>query len=195
MIFQDLVFNMFFLIPLILAFGGFIGIGYIVLPKAREMKGKKDLPGINEDFWHLMFPELVRFLNLTQSKLKVFKDNAAVDYEKFLRRVRILSLKTDNLVNKLLEKRQKNGVKKEFKEINSHLNGQTVNKYFKTKESNFIAEIAKNPKDKNLYKSLAALYMENKMLSDAREVFDVVLELDPNENEAREALEKIVKKM
>ena len=184
---------MFFLIPLILAFGGFIGIGYIVLPKAREIKWKEDLSEINEDLWHLMFPELVRFLNLTQSKLKVFKDNAAVDYEKFLRRVRILSLKTDNFVNKLLEKRQKNGVKKEFKEIDNHLNSQTVNKYFKTKESNFIAEIAKNPKDKNLYKSLAALYMENKMYDDAEETYNVVLELDPGDLEAKEGIEKIGK--
>ena len=186
---------MFSIIPLILAFGGFIGIGYIVLPKAREMREKEDLPEINESFWHLIFPELIRFLNLTQAKLKVFKDNIAVDYEKFLRRVRILSLKTDNFVNKLLEKRQKNGVKKEFKEVNNHFNGQTVNKYFKTKENNLISEIAKNPKDKNLYKSLAALYMENKMYDDAEETYNVVLELDPNENEAMEALEKIVKMM
>lgn len=183
---------MFFWIPLILVFGGVAGIGYIVWPKFREVKMKGDLPEIKEDFWHLMFPELIQFFNLVQSRFKVFKQNVAVDYEKFLRRIRILSLRTDNFVNKLLEKRQKNGIKKEFKEANGHSNGQAINAYFKVKENNLIAEISKNPKDKNLYKSLAALYMESKMYDDAEEAYNVVLELDPDDLESMEALEKII---
>jgi len=182
---------LFIIIPLILVFGAASGIGYIVWPKFREIEKKGDLPEVKEDFLHSMFPELISFLNLAQSKFKVFRDNVAIDYEKFLRRIRILSLKTDNFVNKLLEKRQRNGTKIQFKEMNSFSNGQAVNTYFKAKENNFIAEIAKNPKDKNLYKSLAVFYMESKMHDDAEEAYNVVLELDPNDMEAKESLEKI----
>ncbi|TSC90573.1 MAG: hypothetical protein G01um10142_398 [Parcubacteria group bacterium Gr01-1014_2] len=184
---------MYLLIPLILVAGSALGIGYIVWPKFREVKAKGDLAEVKEDFWHLMFPELMHFFNFAQSKFKVFKRNAAVDYEKFLRRVKILSLRTHNLTDKLLEKRQKNDIKTEFKEANSPSNGQAVNIYFKAKENNLIAEISKNPKDKNLYKSLAALYMESKMFDDAEEAYNVVLELDPNDLESMEALEKIGK--
>jgi len=184
---------MFFWIPLILIFSGVFGIGYIVWPKFREVKAKGDLSEVKEDFWHSMFPELKHFFNLAQSKFKVFKQNVAVDYEKFLRRVKILSLRTHNLTDKLLEKRQKNGVKTEFKEASSPSNGQAVNAYFKAKENNLIAEIAKNPKDKNLYKSLAVLYMESKMYDDAEEAYNVVLELDPNDAEGKEGIEKIGK--
>ena len=185
---------MFFLIPLIFIFTGVAGIGYIVWPKAKEIKGKGDLSEIKEGFWHLMFPELLDFLSLARSKFKIFKDSAAVDYEKFLRRVRILSLRTDNFVNKLLEKRQKNGIKAEFKEINPQLTSPAVNTYFKTKEDNLIAEIAKNPKDKNLYKALAGLYMESQMYDDAEEAYNVALELDPADLEAKEGIEKIIQK-
>lgn len=212
---------MFFLIPLILIFGATFGIGYIVWPKFREIK-KEDptaipqraasgsdkakisakleslqesstILEIKENFWDLMFPELTHFLNSARSKFKVFKDNAAVDYEKFLRRVRILSLKTDNFVNKLLEKRQKNGVKSEFKEVKNDSSNRIINASFKIKENNLIAEIARNPKDKNLYKALAVFYTENQMHDDAEEVYNVVLELDQNDSEAKKYLEEIPK--
>jgi tetratricopeptide (TPR) repeat protein len=187
---------MFFVIPLILIFGAFGGIGYIVWPKFKEIKKKEDLPEIEQRFWSLMVPELVHFFNFTGSKLKVFKDNAATDYEKFLRRIKIMSLKTHNLTDKLLEKRQKNGIKSEFefesKEIKDNTNGKTASASFRTRESGFIAEISKNPKDKVFYKSLAALYMESEMYEDAEEVYNVILELDPNDAEAKEELDKIV---
>lgn len=167
------------------------GIGHIILPKIKEVRRKEGLPEIKESFWRLMMPE---FFNVWDKiDFPGFKKSILSDYEKFLRRVKILSLKTHNLSDKLLEKRQKADLKPEFKEID---NGpKPVNIYFKTRENNLIAEIAKNPKDKRLYKVLGALYLENQMFEDAKEVFSVVLELDPNEIEAKETLEKIGKMM
>lgn len=180
------------MIPLALIAGSFYGISRIAWPKFKGLRRREDLPEIKDDFWRLMLPEFFSFLNLTRSKLKIFRSNAAADYEKFLRKVRILSLKTDNFINKLLEKRQKKASRPEFKK--AEINGQKEpNVYFKTRENNLIAEIAKNPKDKNLYKSLAALYMESKMYDDAEEAYNVVLELDPNDAEAKKSLEKIGK--
>lgn len=181
---------MFWMIPLVLIAGSFYGISRIAWPKFKELRRREDLSEIKDDFWRLMLPEFFSFLNLTRSKLKIFRSNAAVDYEKFLRKVRILSLKTDNFINKLLEKRQKKASRPEFKK--AEINGQKEpNAYFKTRENNLIVEIAKNPKDKNLYKVLAALYLENKMFKDAEETFHVVLELDPNDSEAKEIIGKL----
>ncbi|MEK7579636.1 MAG: tetratricopeptide repeat protein [Patescibacteria group bacterium] len=183
---------MFLLIPLILFASGAAGLGYILWPKIKEIKKKEDLPEIEEDIWHLLVPEFFDIWN--KIDFHGFKKNASTDYEKFLRRVRILSLKTDNFVNKLLENRQAKPVKPEFKEKNEDLaeESKASLSYFKTKESALIADIAMNPKDKNLYKALAILYFENQMYQDAKEVFDVVLELDPNDEESKKALEKII---
>ncbi|MEK7659198.1 MAG: tetratricopeptide repeat protein [Patescibacteria group bacterium] len=181
---------MFLIIPLILIAGSVAGISYIVRSKIKEIKSSKNFSEVKKDFWHLILPE---FFNIWgKIDFQGFKKNALADYEKFLRRVRILSLKTDNFVNKLLEKRQKKTVRPEFKETFFSDEPKANVSNFKAKENSLIAEIARNPKDKNLYKMLGAFYLKNEMLSDAREVFDVVLELDPNDGEAKEALEKII---
>ncbi|MBI4117454.1 MAG: hypothetical protein HY451_02110 [Parcubacteria group bacterium] len=192
---------MFLLIPLILIASSGAGIVYIVWPKIKEIREGEITSEIKEDFWHLIFPELFRFLSLTRSKFVIFRQNAAVDYEKFLRRIKILSLKTHNLTNKLLERRQKERRRAERRqetepESDFWKGGGTLDSrksIFKTKENNLIAEIAKSPKEKNLYQVLGALYLENQMYDEAKEVFDVVLELDPNDSEAKESLEKIGK--
>ena len=182
---------MYIIIPLVLVGGSLYGIGRIVWPKFRELKAKEDLLEIKEDFWHLISPEF--FGVWDKIDFQGFKKNVLDDYEKFLRRVRIVSLKTDNFVNRLLEKRKKRAPRPEFKEpANSRDESGLARAYFKTKENNIIAELVKNPKDKNLYKVLGALYLENKMYADAREVFNVVLELDPNDAEAKKNLEKII---
>lgn len=180
---------MFLLIPLILIASSAGVIGKILWPKIKEIKKIEKLPEVKESFLRLIAPEL--FKAWDKIDFHGFKKNTLADYEKFLRRVRILSLKTDNFVNKLLEKRQKKSIRPEFKEIIFLDEPKANAPNFKAKENGLIAEIAKNPKDKNLYKTLGALYFENEMLSDAREVFDVVLELDPNDSESKTSLEKI----
>ena len=183
---------MFAIIPLILVVFSVAGIGYIVWPKIKELENDGNQFDIKEDLWHLILPEFFGFWD--NLDFQGFKKNILADYEKFLRKVRILSLKTDNFVNKLLERRRKRMPKPKFREADDFSNGPKADaSYFKAKENNFIAEIAKIPKDKNLYKALGVLYVENGMLDDAREVFNVVLELDPNDSEAKESFEKIGK--
>lgn len=185
---------MFWIIPLVLIASSAAGIGYIVWPKLKVLKNDEALPEAGENLWRLISPEFFRVWDSID--FQGFKRNALADYEKFLRRVRILSLRTDNFVNRLLEKRQKRGPKPEFAEPGGSADEtRQAGAYFKTKENNIIAEIAKNPKDKNLYKALGALYFENKLYGDAKEVFSVVLELDPNEEDSKQALEKIGKMM
>ena len=181
---------MFLLIPLVLIVGSAGAIGWIVWPKIVEIKKSEKIPEVEESFWRLIAPEF--FKTLDKIDFYGFKKNAWADYEKFLRRVRILSLKTDNFVNKLLEKRKKKEVRPEFKETFLSDEPKPNAPNFKAKENNLIAEIAKNPKDKNLYKTLGELYFENKMFRDAKEVFEVILELDPGDAETKTNLEKII---
>jgi len=168
------------------------GIGYIVWPNLKALKEREDLPEIKEDFWKLFFPEFFRFLKVARENYRISKENLIVGYEKFLRRAKILSLKTDNTINKLLEKRprvKQSQAKPEFKKPVE----KGINHQFKSKENYLISEISKNPKDKALYKALGALYFENNMASDAKDAFSVVLELDPNDKETKESLEKMAK--
>lgn len=190
-------FKMFLIIPLILIFGSLLAAGYIVLPKIKEMKSKEDLPEIKENITELIFPEIPAFFK--KINFEGFKKNLLIDYEKFLRKIRILSLKTDNIIYKLLEKRAKSKEKPEFKEeISQEKIPQQDNlnhNQLKNKETQLIAEIAKNPKDKNLYKILAAFYLENKMFEDAKEALKVVIELDPNDREAKRDLRGLSKNL
>ena len=186
---------MYLIIPLILIGGSLFGVGYVVWPKFKILKEREDLPEIKENFWKLIFPEFFRFLKIARENYHVSKENLIVGYEKFLRRAKILSLKTDNTINKLLEKRPRVNqvsLKPEFKKIDK-TGERGINHQFKNKETHLISEISKNPKDKNLYKALGTLYMENRMDDDAKEAFSVVLELDPNEDETKQNLEKIGK--
>ena len=183
---------MFIIIPLILIVSSAVGIGYIAWPKIKEIKKTDGLLEIKESIWRLAIPEF--FNAWDKIDFHGFKKNVLVDYEKFLRRVKILSLKTDNFINKLLEKNQKKmpgrgqaGTGDFFEKKKADLSG------FKAREKKLIVEIAKNPKDKNLYKALGILYAEHKMFSDASEVFKAVLELDSEENESKKWLEKIGK--
>ena len=184
---------MYLIIPLVFIGGGLTGIGYIVWPKFRALKEREDLPELKESFWHLIFPDLFKFLRIARENYRVSRENLIVGYEKFLRRAKILSLKTDNTINKLLEKRprvKQASSKPEFGKT-ARTGEEGISLQFKSKESHLIAEISRNPKDKDLYKALGLLYMDNKMDSDASDAFSVVLELDPGDGEAKERLEKL----
>lgn len=166
---------MFLIIPLILIVFSAAGIGKILWPKIKEIKNSDAPLEIKEKIWRLALPEF--FNAWDKIDFQGFKRSVFIDYEKFLRRIKILSLKTDNFINRLLEKKQQKPPKPDLSD-------------FKTRENRLIAEIAKNPKNKNLYKALGVLYAKNNRFGEASEVFNMVLKLDPNDLEAKESLEE-----
>jgi len=195
---------MFIFIPLILIAVSLFGIGFIILPKLRVLKNDDKSsyqlePG--QSFWRLMLPELFSFID--RIDFKSYKKAVLTDIEKFLRRIKILSLKIDNSINRWLEQRPKISNGGDFSKVKvgeeekteDNINKERADKnnsVFKNKEKELITKISQNPKDKELYKTLGALYLEYNDLLDAKAVFDVVLELDPNDKEAKEALKKLV---
>jgi len=169
------------------------------------------LMGLGADF----FPEVKALLD----KFRIYEHKMAllVETEKFLRKTRLVSLRIDRWSDALIKKIRKvhlngqlngkiaNSSAETDKEIffsNSDKNlakDQTVNLGFlKNEEQRLVMEIAKNPKDPNLYEALGDLYMEMDNWADAKESYEASIELNPQNEPLKiklsSALEKLVQK-
>lgn len=196
---------MFFLVPLIIVLFSLSGIFFIAWRKFPYLK-KISTPvsatvenyGFLE-FVHDFFPEI--FYQFRKIDLNSYKTSFLKEFEKFLRRMRVLSLKIDRLTNSLLAKIRvenlKNGqsVSGEFKEEpkTSPISQESKFVQLKKEEQSLIIEIAKNPKNPDLYKKLAEVYIVLKNSSDARESLKAALELNPEDQQTKEKLEAVKK--
>ena len=186
----------FFLIP----FGIFlISLALIAWLVARKFVYLKKLaPGIidnsdiaQESFWVEFFPELARHLKVV--KLREYSAAILAEFEKFLRRLRLISLRIDTFMSHLIHRVRKTSVYQEeilSKEIRLEAGKETnqlvrtngaKKKDFKEEEQRLIIEIAKNPKDAELYKKLGNIYMKTGEWHDAFESFKKASELDPED--------------
>lgn len=191
---------MFVLIPLIFLFVSLVGIFYIVWKKMPYLK-KLAIDGAGEghDFWSGFFPGVSSWVKSID--LEVHKVTWMKEFEKFVRRLHIISLRLDNFTNLLLHKiRTKNGevkngaVKAQFEKTEENGKPKTVInplEILKKEEQRLIIEIAKDPKNPDLYRKLGDLYLELKNLKDAEESFLVALDLDPDDLESKNKLHKI----
>ena len=156
-----------------------------------------------EGFWAGFFPGLATRLN--GSKLRQFRLNLLAEFEKFLRKLRLFSLKLDSTTNRLINKVRKSVVHHESVisseaaaqaeqeiRINSN-NGK--GKDLQEEEHRLILEIATNPKDAGLYRKLGNIYMKMEEWHDAAESFKKVLELEPEDETTRNKLARLLKKL
>lgn len=209
---------MYLWIPLLMILGLLIGIFLIIL---KKMPYLKKLPteteqDINGNFWHDLFPEAFhccRKIDFISYRQQFFKE-----LEKFLRRLRVTSLKLEHLASSLISKVNKAQAKNQLtgrpwrasplageSVLENQAGGQlitppasnSVNNAFdpKKKEQSLIIEIAKNPKKTELYRQLGDVYIALKNLTDARKSFEMILKLDPEDLKAKEKLELIDKLM
>ena len=65
----------------------------------------------------------------------------------------------------------------------------------KEKEQLLIIEIAKNPKDTRLYNELGNLYMRTGEYEDAKNSFEKILELEPENEAIRRKLARVLSKL
>jgi len=151
------------------------------------------------------FPEgadLVRKFKLHEYKTAWLKEA-----EKILRKTRLVSLRVDRLSDSLIKKIRR-----------VHVNGQLSDKisseavqdktqkedvgiksispvFLKNEEQRLVMEIAKNPKNPDLYESLGDLYLEMNSFVDAKESYEAAIELSPQKESLKVklsgALEKI----
>ncbi len=202
---------MFFIIP----FGIFIvSIALIAWVVGRKFVYlKKLVPEViessseaQESFWTEFFPGLTdRF---KARKIREHRLNFLAEFEKFLRKLRLLALKFDTTTNRLIHRVRKSALhhegilneeaavqaEQEIKVIDS-FNGGNKGRDLKEEEQKLILEIAKNPKEANLYKKLANIYMKTGEWQDAVESFKKAVELDPEDESIKIKLERASKKL
>jgi tetratricopeptide (TPR) repeat protein len=162
-----------------------------------------------KSFWAELFPELV--VSFKKIKFREWKIAILAEFEKFLRKVRLIFLKVEAVTNQLIHKIRRTTVyqeevlnqesrqeveveeKKESLTVSTEKNGDTVRDW-KEEEQELIMEIAKNPKNADLYKKLGNLYLEAGEWIDASESFKKALELDPEDTSVKMKLERVSKK-
>lgn len=173
----------------------------IVWKKAPYLK-KLSVEGGENNYVFLenMFPGASAYIKRVD--LSAHKRIWMQEFEKLVRRLHIVSLKLDNFTNSLLHKiRTKNGefqdktIKKvEFKDLAEGAGEQIRESsldIWKKEEQRLIVEIAKDPKNAELYKKLGDIYVKMNNLKDAEESLRVALDLNPHDQEVRTKLERI----
>jgi tetratricopeptide (TPR) repeat protein len=200
---------MFFIIPLVVFIGSLTGIFWIIARKFVYLK--KLTPEIltgseqnEKSFWAEFFPEIAQ--RISRLSLHEYRVNFLAEFEKILRKLRLLSLRIDTFTNSLIHRVRKTVVEHEelisgeialqgAQEIESQNASNGANKDPREEEQKLIIEIARNPKDSKLYKKLGNIYLKIGEWNDAYESFKKALELDPTDDVIRNKLEKLTKKI
>lgn len=159
---------------------------------------------VQESFWAEFFPgpaAYIRKINLRQYRL-----NLLSEFEKFLRKLRLFSLKLEASTNRLIDNVRKSLVHHESvmsneeafqaeQEIRKSNNSDDKSIKLEEEEHKLILEIATNPKDAGLYKKLGNIYMKMEEWRDAAESFKKAAELDPEDETTRNKLTRLLKKL
>jgi len=199
---------MFIILPLAILLISIAAIFWLVARKFVYLK--KLAPGVidnldiaQESFWAEFFPEAAQHLKM--AKLQEYGAAILAEFEKFLRRLRLISLRIDTFMSQLVHRIRKSNARREEtlnketeteieKEISKPIRANDVKKDLKEEEQRLIIEIAKNPKDAELYKKLGQIYLKTREDGDAFESFKKALELNPEDRETKAKLEKIAAK-
>ena len=199
---------MYIIIPLVIIAVSIIVAGLIVWRKFAYLKklpaDSASVPenGMLADF----FPEALGYLK--KINLNSYRDLFFKELEKFLRRLRVVSLKLDTFTHHLIDKIKTNEFKKgtvEHLTPKSDQDGEeavpillrnlSLEEKQKKEEHDLIIEIAKNPKNAELYKKLADIYILAENFSDAAEALETALKLDPEDKKTQAKLRAVTKNL
>ena len=202
---------MFILIPLVLVLASAAGIFFIVWKKMPYLK-KLTVADVQsgQSMWSDLFPELANGLNST--RLKHYRGVWLLELEKFLRRLRVMSMKMDRMSDSLIKKIRNVTEKKHEKHHGAAAaeTGETTPTFaeqsrssdrsvgadeMKKEEQKLIIEIAKNPKNSALYEILGDLYMKMASYIDAKEAYEAAIELSPAKEELKKKHSQAVEKV
>jgi len=199
---------MFVVIPSAIFILSLIGILYVSLRKlsqASQLAQSQETATVSPTFGIFvreMFPEIFAYFG--RVNMPAHKSSMLLEFEKFLRRLRVMFLRFDNLSSNLLHKVRESHLneiqkaqEKEAQKLEeapetpvTEIKTTTVDfntaspvpqpaPELKNKELEIIMAIAKAPKNKALYKELGDLYMELQQWGDARESFMSAIAIDP----------------
>jgi len=191
---------MFFIIPISVIIFCLAGVSFIVSRKwSYAKKLTPDSHQFSETIFHDFFPELFNLTN--SSKLKEYRQSFLKEIEKLLRRLRVASLKIDYTSDSLIKRIRKvhvaNTIEQETLDNIELDKNEAINSEedrLKKQEQDLIIEIAKNPKEFNLYDKLGDLYLQMNDSTQAQEAYEAALALDPNNQDLARKYSKLLKK-
>ncbi len=202
---------MFFFIPFGIFLASLVLIAVIVVRKFTYLKrlspeAIENSNTVQGGFWEELFPELSD--KLKQIKLREYRVNFLEEFEKFLRRLRLISLRIDSLTNKMIHSVRKSTLyHEEILSRESDIEGTQEVKpavtkrgfkkreEYKKDEQQLIIEIAKDPKNPVLYKKLGQIYVLTGENEDAYHSFKKALELNPEDEDIKMRLDKVTAKL
>lgn len=179
-----------------------LGIFLIIVRKFPYLKKLSIDPEqkITGTFFSDFFPEI--YYRLKKIDLASYRTYFLRESEKFFRRLRVISLKLESFSNALISKIKTShhynngpGSMGEFvKPINEPVEiiipvEHPVN--YKKEEQSLIIEIARDPKNPELYRKLADIYLSMENFLDAKESLETVLKFDPDDEKTKEKLVKV----
>jgi hypothetical protein len=185
----------------IVFFISFKKLGYLKKLSADHDHGSTTVADLTtKQFLYQMLPEVFDYFQKVD--IATHKSSFLLEFEKFLRKARLIFLKIDNLSNTLIHKIRASHLR-EAQKSQEKIEAQKIAELpiaigdvdvnlpvdLKKKEHNLIIEIAKNPKNPVLYKNLGDLYIETKQWNYAHESFSSALKLDPTIKGVKRKLE------
>ncbi len=199
---------MFILLPLTLILTSAVGIFVIVWRKMPYLKKLSPEVGVGSDILTDLLPELSERFKSKSLKLKEYRNLWLVELEKFLRRLRVVSLKMDRISDSWIKKIRNGNISRATSRLIDKKTEVVENLVIKTQaapeitmedmkkeEQRSIMEIAKNPKDFRLYEVLGDLYVKMNNCSDAKESYEAAIELNPHNEELQKKRSQILEKM
>lgn len=209
---------MFILIPLMLILASVVGVSVIIfrkMPYLNKLTPEIHLPVMSVNarplnmlgnFLTDLVPEFHEGIGYL--KLKEHGHLWLIELEKFLRRLRVVSLKMDRMAETWINKIRKGHASRmstsfikdgkkvvETPIVKVQLVPQITLEDMKREEQRLIIEIAKNPKDSRLYEILGDLYVKMNNISDAKESFEAAIELNPNSETLQKKLSQVSEKL
>ena len=197
---------MYILVPLIIILISAVTGAVIIWRKFPYLKKLPvDAVAVSETgLWEGFFPEVYRFFQKVD--FGFYRHLFFKELEKFLRRLRVVSLKIDSFTKHLIDKIRTKGTKREIiKHLTPEKEGKDQEEAVqvfseiskeerqKKEEHDLIIEIAKNPKNAELYKKLADLYILAENFSDAAEALETAMKLDPDDKKTAAKLRAVQK--
>jgi tetratricopeptide (TPR) repeat protein len=182
---------MFIIIPISFLVASILGILFIIgkkMPYLRKLSPESH--EIGDTIFHDLFPEIDR--GLKSIDWKQYRKSLLKEVEKFLRRLKLFSLKIDYISDSLIKKIRKihitDHIAQETMPQNTleTLNSEAASSFkspldeLKDREQQLIIEIAKNPKDPVLYETLGDLYIKMNNKNEAKESYEAALSFNPD---------------
>ena len=188
---------MFFIIPFSIILISAFGICFIVWRKRTYLnKLTPEANEVGDNLFYDFFPEVTD--GFKKFNWREHKEYLLSEFEKNLRRIRLFSLKIDHAMLALINKVRNISVSSESEKgkdsvvkTETHKNKTNAVDELKKKEQALIIEIAKDPKNADLYLELGNLYTSIDDSKEAKEAYEAALKLRPDDSRIASKLSRL----